>query len=52
MSVESFIQFLNLVQAVLSWAVGQSKIGNKRFYKNSRAKSKYVLYLGDLLASF
>ena len=48
--MESFIQLLNLVQAVLSWAVGQSKIGIKRFYKNSRAKSKYALYLGDFSA--
>ena len=41
-SVESSITFLNLVQAVLNWAVGQSKTGNRTLYEMPRAKSKYV----------
>ena len=41
-SVESSITFLNLVQAVLNWAVGRSKTGNRTLYEMPRAKSKYV----------
>ena len=41
-SVESSITFLNLVQAVLTWAVGRSKTGNRTLYEMPRAKSKYV----------
>ena len=50
--VESSITFLNLVLAVLKWAVGQFKNANRRLYKESRAKLKYVPWLGDYLASF
>ena len=51
-SVESSIWLPNLVQAVLSWAIGHLRMEIRRFYKNFRAKSKYVLYLGDFSASF
>ena len=51
-SVESSITFLNLVQAVLNWAVGRSKTGNRTLYEMPRAKSKYVPWLGDFSASF
>ena len=51
-SVESSITFLNLVQAVLNWAVGWSKTGNRTLYEMLRAKSKYVPWLGDFSASF
>ena len=40
--VESSITFLNLVLAVLKWAVGRFKNVNRRLYKESRAKLKYV----------
>ena len=41
-SVESSITFLNLVLAVLKWAVGRFKNGNRRLYIKFRAKSKYA----------
>ena len=40
--VESSIAFLNLVLAVLEWAVGRFKNVNRRLYKESRAKLKYA----------
>ena len=40
--LESSITFLNLVLAVLKWAVGRFKNGNRRLYKESRAKLKYA----------
>ena len=40
--LESSITFLNLVLAVLKWAVGRFKNGNRRLYKESRAKLKHA----------
>ena len=40
--LESSITFLNLVLAVLKWAIGRFKNGNRRLYKESRAKLKYA----------
>ena len=51
-SVDNSIKFINLVQAVFNWAVGRSKYVNRIIYTKSRAKLKYVPWLGDFLASF
>ena len=40
--LESSITFLNLVLAVLKWAVGRFKNGKRRLYKESIAKLKYA----------